>query len=47
MRLWAIDIDLGEHRELNVVFTLSKLFDLGLGARLLAHELVAGECENL
>lgn len=45
--LWTIDIDFGEHRELNVVFARSKLFDLGVGAWLLAHELVAGECENL
>ena len=42
----AVDVDLGEHREGDAVVDLAELLDLGLGAGLLAPELVAGEAED-
>ena len=47
VRVAPIHIDLREHGEVNVVLFLCPCFDLGLGARLLVHELIAGEGEDL
>ena len=46
MGVSAIDIDLAEHVEGDVVFPGGKLLDLGLSARLLATELVAREAQD-
>ena len=46
MGVIAVDIDLTEHVELDVVFASSKLFDLGFCARLLGSELVARKAKN-
>ena len=42
----AVDVDLAEHVEGDVVLPRGELLDLGLGARLLAAELVAGEAQD-
>ena len=46
MRVPAVDIDLAEHVEGDVVLPRGELLDLGLGARLLAAELVTGESQD-
>ena len=45
MGIGPVDVDLLEHVELDAKAG-SKLFDLGVGARLLEPELVAGEGED-
>jgi hypothetical protein len=45
--VFAIDLDLLEHGELNVVLPLGPFLDLSLCARLLVHKLIAGECKDL
>ena len=47
MRVGAVDVNLGEHGELDVVSTVGVLLYLGLSARLLLPELIAGEREDL
>ena len=47
MRVVAIDVDLGEHREVHAPSRGRVLLDLRVGSRLLPHELVAREQENL
>src|SRR6187431_39881 len=46
MRLAAVDVDLGEHRERYVILGLAELSDLFGVARLLPAELVAGKTEH-
>ena len=46
MRVFPVDIDLGEHREAHAVVELAELADLVLGPWLLRAELVAGEAEH-
>ena len=46
VRVVAVDVDLGEHREGDPVVALAEGRDLGLVARLLVAELVAGEAEH-
>ena len=46
VRVVAVDVDLGEHREGDAVVALAERRDLGLVARLLVAELVAGEAED-
>src|SRR5690606_26810119 len=46
MRLVAVDVHLGEHREADVVVQRAELPDLGLVAGFLAAELVAGESKH-
>ena len=46
MGILAVDLDLREHREGDPVVHLAELGDLGIGAGLLVHELVAGEAEH-
>ena len=46
MGVRAVDLDLGEHREGHVVVEGAEILDLGLVARLLMAELVAGEAEH-
>jgi len=43
----AVDIDLGEHRKVDVIFRRCELDDFRVGARLLTAELVAREGQNL
>ena len=43
----SVDVDLGKERELGPIGVAGEGLDLGVGAGLLAHELVAGECEDL
>ena len=43
----AVDLDLGEHGEVDVVLRGRELEDLGVGARFLGAELVAREAEHL
>ena len=43
----SVHVDLGEHRERDVVGALGPGFDLSLRARLLLLELVARECKDL
>src|ERR1700685_3357522 len=43
----AVDVDFGEHREGDVVGCLAKGLDLGVAARFLLLELVAGKSEDL
>ncbi len=47
MCLRAVDIDLGEHWEVDVVLLLCPSLNLSLRARLLVLELIAGECKDL
>ena len=47
MRVFPIDINLGEHWELRVVFSLGKGLDLGLCTWLLVPKLIARECKDL
>lgn len=42
-----VDVDFGEHRELDIVGAVSPFLDFSLSARLLASELVAGEGQDL
>src|SRR5690606_884333 len=46
MRIAAVDLDLGEHREADVVAQRAELADFRLVARLLVAELVAGEAQH-
>jgi hypothetical protein len=46
VRLVAVDVDLGEHREAHAVVLFAEGADLFLRARLLAAELVAGEAQH-
>src|ERR1700722_18042033 len=46
MRVRAVDLDLGEHREGHLVFLGAEILDFDLIARLLMAELVAGEAET-
>ena len=46
MRVCSINLNFGEHGELNSVF-LRESFDLRFRTWLLVAELVAGECQNL
>ena len=46
VRVTAVDVYLAEHVEGDVVLPRGELLDLGLGARLLAAELVAGESQD-
>src|SRR6186713_1154824 len=46
MRLAAVDVDLGKHRERYVILCLAELSDLFGVARLLPPELVAGKAEH-
>ena len=46
-RVVTVDVDLGEHREVDVELRRHELEDLRLGARLLLAELVAREAEHL
>ena len=46
VRVRAVDLDLGEHREGHVVVGGAELLDFGLVAGLLMAELVAGEAEH-
>src|SRR5690606_16600585 len=46
VRVAAVDVDLGEHREGHAVARLAERRDLLLGARLLTPELVAREPEH-
>ena len=47
MCVCSVHVDLGEHRESDVVGALGPSFDLSLRAGLLFLKLVAGECKNL
>jgi len=47
MRVGAVDVDLAQHREGDVVGGLAEVLDLGVGARLLLPELIAGEADDL
>src|SRR5580704_8880129 len=47
MGVRAIDLDLGEHGETNPVRQRAEILDLGLGARFLMAELIAGEPQHL
>jgi PII-like signaling protein len=47
VRVGAVDVDLGQHREGDVVGGLAEVLDLGVGARLLLPELIAGEADDL
>jgi hypothetical protein len=44
--LWAIDVDLGHHRETHTVVELAEAGDLFIAARILRAELVAGKTEH-
>ena len=46
MASWAVDFDLGEHREADVVARRTELLDFGFVARLLMAELIAGKAEH-
>ena len=46
MGVSAVDIDLAEHVEGDVVLSIGELLDLGLRARLLATKLVARETQD-
>ena len=45
-RVVAVDVDLGEHREVDVVVVVDESSDLFSAARFLARELVAREAQN-
>jgi PII-like signaling protein len=47
VRVGAVDVDLAQHREGDVVGGLAEVLDLGVGARLLLPELIAGEADDL
>jgi PII-like signaling protein len=47
MCVGAVDVDLAQHREGDVVGGLAEVLDLGVGARLLLPELIAGEADDL
>src|SRR5688500_6894546 len=46
VRAVAVDVDLGEHREVNVVGERAEVLDLGFVAGLLMAELVAGKAKH-
>ncbi len=45
MRAITVDVDLGEHREADVVIERTEVADLGLVTRFLVAELVTGESQ--
>src|SRR4051812_9764609 len=46
VRVAAVDVDLGHHREAHAVVALAELADLRIAARILRAELVAGEADH-